>query len=248
MELDWNSVFDNFGTKIVSKTDIEKKAYVPNKSQRMAIAAAGILPSLGGSGETFDLWLLFDDTLSKLETSYYPSLRVGSGREAEMRMGRGIASWAAIGDVIIIGNVGKKIYALKEASAHLPIADLGRELSRKIDRKRVFENAQKAAGKPARKVRTINDFVRNASVVAAAILRSNGKCEMPNCATRLFRRSDGSQFLEVHHVTPLAEGGDDALLNAAALCPMCHRELHFGVNAMKKRAILAAHVLSIPAG
>lgn len=55
-----------------------------------------------------------------------------------------------------------------------------------------------------------------------------------------------SPFLEVHHVVPLADGGVDELGNAAALCPMCHRELHFGRDRLKKRGKLAATIAAKP--
>nr|WP_275041241.1 HNH endonuclease signature motif containing protein [Halomonas meridiana] len=42
------------------------------------------------------------------------------------------------------------------------------------------------------------------------------------------RKSDGSPYLEVHHRKPLAEGGDDTVANAIALCPNCHRAAHYG--------------------
>ncbi|EOJ8646441.1 HNH endonuclease [Vibrio parahaemolyticus] len=32
----------------------------------------------------------------------------------------------------------------------------------------------------------------------------------------------------MHHVLPLADGGSDTITNTAALCPNCHKELHFG--------------------
>ena len=34
----------------------------------------------------------------------------------------------------------------------------------------------------------------------------------------------------VHHLKQLADGGSDTTTNAIAVCPNCHRELHFGVN------------------
>ena len=42
------------------------------------------------------------------------------------------------------------------------------------------------------------------------------------------RAKDNSPYLEIHHWITLAEGGDDTIENACALCPNCHRELHFG--------------------
>jgi 5-methylcytosine-specific restriction endonuclease McrA len=65
---------------------------------------------------------------------------------------------------------------------------------------------------------------------------------MPQCSSQLFNRQDGRPYLEVHHVVPLSEGGDDTLENAAALCPSCHRELHYGKLRLQKRAILKSEI------
>jgi len=43
------------------------------------------------------------------------------------------------------------------------------------------------------------------------------------------RKKDQSPYLEVHHMIQLADGGEDTTENAVALCPNCHRQLHFGV-------------------
>lgn len=108
----------------------------------------------------------------------------------------------------------------------------------------VFLGTKAAKGKAARRTVQREDFVRDAYVVAAAILRSGGKCEMPGCARDLFLKDDDTPYLEVHHVVPLAEGGDDTLVNAAALCPHCHRALHFGKGRMAKRGALAERIAS----
>ncbi|TDA69847.1 HNH endonuclease signature motif containing protein, partial [Halomonas marinisediminis] len=34
-------------------------------------------------------------------------------------------------------------------------------------------------------------------------------------------------FLEVHHLIRLKDGGPDTVENCAALCPNCHRKLHY---------------------
>lgn len=41
---------------------------------------------------------------------------------------------------------------------------------------------------------------------------------------------NGEPYLEVHHVIPLSQNGEDTLENAEALCPNCHREKHYGIN------------------
>jgi predicted HNH restriction endonuclease len=87
-------------------------------------------------------------------------------------------------------------------------------------------------------MKQVSDFRRSLAVVAGAIARAKGVCEMPDCSIPLFTKDDGRKFLEVHHVIPLAEDGEDTMKNAAALCPMCHREMHFGSARMTKRLIL----------
>jgi 5-methylcytosine-specific restriction enzyme A len=71
-------------------------------------------------------------------------------------------------------------------------------------------------------------FRRSPDVVAEVLVRANGKCEACHLGAPFQRRSDGSPYLEVHHRTPLAQGPEDTVDNATALCPNCHRECHFG--------------------
>ena len=42
-------------------------------------------------------------------------------------------------------------------------------------------------------------------------------------------------YLEVHHVTPLAENGPDTPQNAVAVCPTCHRALHYAKDKLERR-------------
>ncbi|WP_237113909.1 HNH endonuclease [Pseudomonas aeruginosa] len=76
--------------------------------------------------------------------------------------------------------------------------------------------------------RIVREFERNPDVVAEVLLRANGICEACRQPAPFLRRRDGSPYLEVHHITPLADGGEDTVVNAIALCPNCHREKHFG--------------------
>ncbi|TCT82373.1 HNH endonuclease signature motif containing protein [Pseudomonas sp. LP_4_YM] len=70
---------------------------------------------------------------------------------------------------------------------------------------------------------------RSAAVHLYASLRSNGQCEA--CGSLApFSRPDGRSFLEVHHLTRLADDGPDLPSNVAALCPNCHRRVHYSVD------------------
>jgi hypothetical protein len=72
-------------------------------------------------------------------------------------------------------------------------------------------------------------YVRNSDVVAEVLFRANGICG--RCKNKApFHTADGRPYLEVHHKIRLADKGPDTVQNAIALCPNCHRELHYGVN------------------
>lgn len=78
--------------------------------------------------------------------------------------------------------------------------------------------------------RKILYYDRDPNVVAGALLYANGVCQ--GCKTKApFKRgSDGTDYLEVHHVRPLSERGHDSFDNVCALCPNCHKLLHLGVK------------------
>lgn len=84
------------------------------------------------------------------------------------------------------------------------------------------------------KVITTN-YKRNPDVVAEVLDRAKGICEICGNNAPFIKKKDGTPYLEVHHVIPLGDGGEDTVENAKALCPNCHREAHFGeksVNAL----------------
>lgn len=70
-------------------------------------------------------------------------------------------------------------------------------------------------------------YNRDATVVAWVLSAANGICECCEVAAP-FIKKNGLPFLEVHHVRQLAAGGSDTLSNTVAVCPNCHRELHYG--------------------
>jgi hypothetical protein len=93
-------------------------------------------------------------------------------------------------------------------------------------RKARLKNAPKL---PKRVKVTADVFVRNPDVVAEVLYQANGVCGRCHKAAPFARRSDGTPYLEVHHLNQLAKGGEDIVENAIALCPNCHREMHYGV-------------------
>lgn len=72
-------------------------------------------------------------------------------------------------------------------------------------------------------------YKRNPYVVIEVLNRSGGICELCKNKAPFIRKSDGTLYLEIHHLIPLSENGDDTVENTIALCPNCHRKLHYGV-------------------
>lgn len=86
------------------------------------------------------------------------------------------------------------------------------------------------AAQPARSTTTSLSFARSKEVKVWVLRRAAGRCEC--CAQPApFQTVQGEPFLEVHHLHTLADGGSDRVSNAVALCPNCHRRLHFGEDA-----------------
>lgn len=247
MTIKWNEIFDQYGVKTVTKTDKAKAAYVPNSAQRQAIEAAGIVPAITRPAPDFSVTVLYDAHIDSVRASYYYSERVTSpGRSPEPRMGHGfISSWLNVNDQVVVGNIGSQVFAAKLASAPATEEAAIQAIIRRASQSTILERAKAASGKPAQRESKRSDFVRNPYVVAAALIRSSGKCEMPGCGRALFTTDDGSLYLEVHHVVPLSENGDDTLDNVAALCPHCHREQHSGIRRKEIRKILRGYISSL---
>jgi 5-methylcytosine-specific restriction protein A len=81
---------------------------------------------------------------------------------------------------------------------------------------------------PKTQMVTTTVFIRNPYVVAEVLHRAQGKCEKCGHEAPFLRAKDGTPYLEVHHQILLSEGGEDTVENAIALCPNCHRQVHFG--------------------
>lgn len=96
--------------------------------------------------------------------------------------------------------------------------------SREIERR--LENANKM---PEQIQVLTTAFKRNPDVIYTVLRRANGICERCNQKAPFIRKSDNTPYLEVHHLKQLSKGGEDTVDNTIAVCPNCHRELHFGV-------------------
>lgn len=69
---------------------------------------------------------------------------------------------------------------------------------------------------------TRSDLVRDFALRAAEGICQGCEEEGP------FVDKDGERFLEVHHLYRVSDGGVDEPENVIAICPNCHREVHYG--------------------
>lgn len=124
--------------------------------------------------------------------------------------------------------------ALFQQPSLFQVDELQAELEKKISESKLDSGAARQArlanANPIPKARSsiTTAFDRSADVISEVLERACGHCEWCNEPAPFLRKSDKSAFLEVHHVKPLAHGGEDTVENAKALCPNCHRKAHLG--------------------
>ena len=127
-------------------------------------------------------------------------------------------------DEVEVGFDGsERLTELIEASFETQVAE-ALQRTRLVRLKRLAN----APAIPPRVAVTAYVFARNADVVAEVLARAEGVCEGCRTPAPFQRRSDGTPYLEVHHRRQLANGGEDVVENAVALCPNCHRKAHHG--------------------
>jgi 5-methylcytosine-specific restriction endonuclease McrA len=88
--------------------------------------------------------------------------------------------------------------------------------------------------------RLVTRYSRDPYVRKAAEERAKGKCEY--CGKEGFKCSNGTRYLETHHIIALSKDGADRLSNVIALCPDDHREAHYGALKEKIEADMIAIV------
>jgi hypothetical protein len=123
----------------------------------------------------------------------------------------------------------EKLFILTEEES---IEDFERQIQKSLKdgdeiRRKRLENAPRI---PEKRPMFKTDFKRNPDVGAEALRRANGFCEACGKPAPFIRASNGKPYLEIHHKVFLSDGGEDTVENAIALCPNCHREMHFGVK------------------
>ena len=90
------------------------------------------------------------------------------------------------------------------------------------------ERLKRAPRVPRPSIREVVAYNRNPDVVAEVLANANGICEDCKSPAPFYKKSNDQPYLEVHHIKQLADGGEDTVSNAIAVCPNCHREAHYG--------------------
>ncbi|WP_025565810.1 HNH endonuclease [Psychromonas sp. SP041] len=111
-------------------------------------------------------------------------------------------------------------------------------LNKAYDSDHILKSVPVGQSSPKKVVGTHNQYYRDHQVVSYVLAVAKGNCQLCG-ADAPFKTVNGKPYLEVHHVEPLSEGGADIVANCLALCPCCHRELHFGENreTLKEKAL-----------
>lgn len=97
-----------------------------------------------------------------------------------------------------------------------------------VSDKKLNELAKTHNPQPNKTETSISVYIRNPYVVEQAKRIANGLCQDCGKIAPFFTKATNEPFLEVHHIVPLSQGGEDAIGNVVALCPNCHRKRHYG--------------------
>lgn len=80
---------------------------------------------------------------------------------------------------------------------------------------------------------THETFARNRGWVKQAKETFGYHCLHPDCKNS-FLKPDGKPYIEVHHIIPLFQYGEDGIWNLTVLCAHHHRMAHFAENIVKE--------------
>ena len=177
-----------------------------------------------------------------VKKKYYDSLSERFGRSAEAymyRMQNISYVYSVLGRQWVKGlrpakNVGANVLPvieeliLKNEGINSTSKVQFEEKVSKLRRERNLPEPQGSVS-PKKQSKETTSYDRDPRVVAWILQESDGICE--SCERPApFVKPDGDFYLEVHHLRRLADGGSDRRTNAVAVCPNCHRELHYGCN------------------
>jgi 5-methylcytosine-specific restriction protein A len=220
--------------------DLEKEAGAKELNEQQKINFSSACDYIKNFRQLMD-GLVFHRTMNAFATNYYfTNIKNDYGVEFLARAISAVQKHIEYYE----GIRPAKLHELREViDRHLPLLEkpinldeYQKTFSRSVEKSlqepaEIRKKRLEAASKLPKKITTTCEvFVRNPDVVAEVLHRANGACERCKQPAPFLRLKDKSPYLEVHHTIQLAHGGKDTTDNAIALCPNCHRELHFGVE------------------
>lgn len=75
---------------------------------------------------------------------------------------------------------------------------------------------------------------RDRGWVRLARMAYGNYCLVPDCCNT-FQKEDGAPYIEVHHIDPLCDGGEEQIWNLSVVCAHHHRMAHFAVRSERAR-------------
>jgi 5-methylcytosine-specific restriction protein A len=126
-----------------------------------------------------------------------------------------------------------------------PAPEDGRALDLEALKKRAYAAASpRSSPKAIRAPQTV--YQRAQAIKDYVLARAKGICE--SClGAAPFERKSGSPYLEPHHTRRVSDGGPDHPRWVGAICPNCHREIHFGKAGAERNTALEAYLGTIEA-
>lgn len=191
----------------------------------------------------FEMWGAVQAGQPIVKKAYYQSLAARFGRTPsafEFRMQNISYVLTLMGRDWMPGlrpakNVGantaaslESIIVERERKPSAPVA--GFEVEVRELRSRYQADAPEGVKQPTASAVQVTQYARSPAVKAWVLSAADGKCEA--CGSPApFLDTNGFPFLEVHHLKRLADRGSDTPSNAVAVCPNCHRALHYSQDA-----------------
>lgn len=138
----------------------------------------------------------------------------------------------------LLERIARGTYRVLTIPESAPTANFG-EYIRRANQVVTRGQVQRPVGviKPKVEHVTIAQFYRDPTVRAWVLQRADGCCELCNEPAPFLTDSENA-FLESHHIIALSDGGPDTPENTSALCPNCHRKMHYSKERVELRDYL----------
>jgi 5-methylcytosine-specific restriction protein A len=151
---------------------------------------------------------------------------------------RGHDTQNKIRDIIIFELVPVAHDLLRDFSDELELDTTSREdanISLAEVRKLAIQSIMPPQTGGSMAIRTL--YIRSHRIKSYVLMRANGVCESCTKPAPFFKKN-GAPYLEPHHINRLSDGGLDHPNFIGAICPACHREIHYGQDGHKKNELL----------